>query len=141
MHAAATPLAPALEHRHPGDCSSSFHLQNKSDYISLQSAALPRGFYHDLILQLNQNADDAEIRLCFRVFTHRPLVRGCSSPLAGRFSTSSAQTFCDLRFRTAADGQRLVMGPASTILLKGCRRSGSTNMNPCGGLERADGFA
>ncbi len=130
-----------FEHRHLGEITEQLGLDDEQLTFTPHLLPIPRGILSTVYVRLNRAMTVAEVDDCLRDFyAGRRWVRVFPTQKLPQLQFSLHTNYCDLGFRLAEDGQRLIMISCLDNLMKGAAGQVVQNMNWMYGWDEGEGL-
>jgi N-acetyl-gamma-glutamyl-phosphate reductase len=130
-----------FSHRHVGEMVEQLGLNEQELIFTPHLLPIPRGILSTLYVYLVREMTAPEVESCFRNFySGKRWVRVFQTPNLPQVQFSLHTNYCDLGFRLAEDGRRLVVISCIDNLLKGAAGQAVQNMNLMYGWAEDEGL-
>jgi N-acetyl-gamma-glutamyl-phosphate reductase len=130
-----------FRHRHVGEMNEQLGLAPNELTFTPHLLPIPRGILSTIYVTLVRPVASSEIEACYRGFyASRRWVRIFAPPRLPEIQHSLHTNFCDIGFRLADDGRRLIVVSCLDNLLKGAAGQAVQNMNVMCGWNEAEGL-
>jgi N-acetyl-gamma-glutamyl-phosphate reductase len=130
-----------FEHRHTGEILEQLSLNSGELIFTPHLLPIPRGILSTIYVQLQKETSAEQIQNCFRDFYKgKKFVRIYPSASLPEIQFSVHTNYCDIGFRLARDGRRLILVSCLDNLLKGAAGQAVQNMNLMYGWDEAEGL-
>jgi N-acetyl-gamma-glutamyl-phosphate reductase len=130
-----------FEHRHTGEILEQLSLNSGELIFTPHLLPIPRGILSTIYVQLRKETSAEQIQSCFSDFyKSKKFVRIYPSANLPEIQFSVHTNYCDIGFRLARDGRRLILVSCLDYLLKGAAGQAVQNMNLMYGWDEAEGL-
>jgi N-acetyl-gamma-glutamyl-phosphate reductase len=128
-------------HRNTGEILEQLGLEAYQLIFTPHLLPIPRGILSTIYLRLNRGMKADEVESCLRdSYRGRHWIRIFSTPRLPEIQFSLHSNYCDIGFRLAEDGRRLVLISCLDNLLKGAAGQAVQNMNLMYGWKEQEGL-
>ena len=131
----------AFTHRHTGEMLEQLALQPQQLVFSTHLLPIRRGILSSIYAYLRRPVTNPEVEDCLRSFyVNSPFVRVFAPPRLPETQHSQYTNFCDIGWRLAPDGTRLMLVSCIDNLVKGAAGQAVQNMNLMYGWDEREGL-
>jgi N-acetyl-gamma-glutamyl-phosphate reductase len=128
-------------HRHTGEILEQLGLKSCELIFAPHLLPIPRGILSTVYVHLKRKMAEEQIQDCFQSFYDRKRwVRIFPTSSLPEIQFSAHTNYCDIGFRLAPDGRRLILVSCLDNLLKGAAGQAVQNMNLMYGWDEVEGL-